>query len=411
MTCNTASLWNTRHSGKLSTFLHSAKKPNTPEIGTNVTDEMLQALLARVNAREVTTYLNLDSCDKLVGHGLEPLSGSRVLERISLNIGIRTMHRTMDEPLILGILRTMLPHKLFDVKLPFWGFLPHNGHGVVSWRLSFDRDLRAAMKQRELARKTQCASCQNLVRDESRQIIPSFHGMPASRCCKCHEQYCRTATCPIDMKDCRQCGKTSCTLCKEVLHCGACSMSYCSGCKEVSGPCNVCGKHYCERCSEVFSCADCKITMCSACERVSELSLQKCVECDTEFCSSCRPMSMCIRCDEPACSECCGVIECFRCANRGVLCTWCIIKYDCVHCDSCDKSQCRSCENDGGVMGFILACGRCDGVFCTDCRKECWKCERFICSACFGIAGDVCQHCISADEPQAKRQKRDSQSL
>jgi hypothetical protein len=57
---------------------------------------MLQALLTRVNAREVTTYLNLDRCHKLIGHGLEPLRGSLVLERISLDIGISAMHMQDD---------------------------------------------------------------------------------------------------------------------------------------------------------------------------------------------------------------------------------------------------------------------------------------------------------------------------
>lgn len=83
----------------------------------NLTDEMLATLLTRVNAREITRFLSLQSCKRIVGPGLESLRDSRFLEHITLPSGYRGKERLEDfnEHLVIDILHTMIPHSLCKV--------------------------------------------------------------------------------------------------------------------------------------------------------------------------------------------------------------------------------------------------------------------------------------------------------
>jgi hypothetical protein len=55
---------------------------------TSLTDDMLAALLTRVNASNVTKYLDLDGCSEIRGVGLvAPLRHLRVFERVDLRTG------------------------------------------------------------------------------------------------------------------------------------------------------------------------------------------------------------------------------------------------------------------------------------------------------------------------------------
>lgn len=114
-----------------------------------MTDSMLQALLTRVNARQITKFLSIALCGQIQGSGLEPLRGSRILERVVL----RTGGARFDEALVMDILRTMLPHKLYEVQLVPFRRIPHvyaNKSLHTARRDSFHRDLRAARCQQAL---------------------------------------------------------------------------------------------------------------------------------------------------------------------------------------------------------------------------------------------------------------------
>jgi len=51
-----------------------------------LTDEML-ATFTRVNAVDTTKSLDLSLCQQIRGHGLEPLRGSRILQRVNIQTG------------------------------------------------------------------------------------------------------------------------------------------------------------------------------------------------------------------------------------------------------------------------------------------------------------------------------------
>ena len=54
-------------------------------IYTDITDRELQQLLVLIDAKNTVKILRLNDCHKIIGHGLEPLRGSTVLERIYID--------------------------------------------------------------------------------------------------------------------------------------------------------------------------------------------------------------------------------------------------------------------------------------------------------------------------------------
>lgn len=112
-----------------------------------LTDRMLSALLQRVHARDVTTILRLKGCTNIVGHGLEPLRGSRVLAIMDLSIwpGGAPEGKKMNETLVIDIMQTMLPHKLSEVHFQ------STGMRYSETRNGFNQVLHATKQQRALA--------------------------------------------------------------------------------------------------------------------------------------------------------------------------------------------------------------------------------------------------------------------
>jgi len=84
-----------------------------------INDEQLAAFLHNINAVEKTRLLSLVGCPSLTGRGIEPLSGSTVLEDIDLRFrgtlplkgrdGKRNGDSSIDTAVVTRILRTMLP--------------------------------------------------------------------------------------------------------------------------------------------------------------------------------------------------------------------------------------------------------------------------------------------------------------
>jgi hypothetical protein len=83
-----------------------------------LTDEMFATLLTRVNARETTRFLHMQGCTKIVGPGVEPLIGSRILEHITLPNGRRDEGMDeLNEALVIDILHSTIPRSFCQVNL------------------------------------------------------------------------------------------------------------------------------------------------------------------------------------------------------------------------------------------------------------------------------------------------------
>lgn len=333
----------------------------------------------------------------------------------------------MNESLVMDILRTMFRYKLFHVRFQGWFFLEQdwfcyyyntNGGMLTESRARFNRDLQAAKRQQALEQGKICSSCPRPVSDASRQIVASKAGLPPPYCSQCDEQYCRTATCPVGMKDCGWCGTASCELCNYVRRCTKCCNAYCSGCKYVSKhPCLVCSGIYCGNCCEsvVRECSTpgCGKSICSTCVGQEEdtAPVKTCPRCDKTLCIECGQYEVCPECNVGyICHSCAETGTCDLC-NEAMLidcgsCFQTVIKI----CSICEKSACTSCSRREGDL--IGACDACYVYFCKECRPvgpcscgtDC--CYRF-CSDC---DADYCNYlCSPRASKRLKRSDSDSE--
>ena len=68
----------------------------------NISDDELRALLLSINAKNTLKTLHIGRCYKIVGHGLEPLRGSTVLERLVLHGNAK-----FAEPIVYSIINAI----------------------------------------------------------------------------------------------------------------------------------------------------------------------------------------------------------------------------------------------------------------------------------------------------------------
>jgi len=120
-----------------------------------LTDEMVASFLTKVNARHVTLSLVLKSCRKMTGTCLEPLRHSRVLRRVHFD---RDSRGLLNDEIVEDILRTMMPYKLVDVKLP-----PLDRDEIFAHRNILLRDLReASLRPKQIS----CKHCKTLAHQD-----------------------------------------------------------------------------------------------------------------------------------------------------------------------------------------------------------------------------------------------------
>ena len=362
-----------------------------------LTDEMLASFLTKVNAREVTKSLRLWGCEKVRGAGLEPLRHSHILERIDVG-SERGTREEMDEALVMDVLRTMIPHKLFHVHFPGWysyrgmeSYYGHDGGKLADRRVKFYRDLKAAKHQQALEQGTICSSCRLLVCDASRQmaIVASKTGLPSLHCSKCLQYYCRTGACPISMKDCSMCGSASCEACNDVRQCTSCNNMYCSECENVAThPCLICHEIYCSNCCDyVTECSmpGCGKSICLACILGGDnIPVTFCEACSESYCIECGKYNDCPECEKSLCFRCSETKTCDLCNETKLsscdLCFGCHVET----CEICKKSVCQSCSEreDKPFSG----CDSCFVTFCKDCSPvapcSCNECGYHFCSHC-----------------------------
>ena len=240
-----------------------------------LTNTMLAAILTRVDAREVTTFLSLRGCHSIRGHGLDPLGGSRVLERVNLRAW------NIEEDIMLDFLRTLLPYELIEV-LTQEGIRPHPESQA------FLRELYEKKGRRGLG----CSACQKPVVAEGRQVVFDKNGRvpPATSCLECEKLYCRNAACPIALNDCQYCKKTSCEKCDLVRQCSECAEACCNDCFYCHPPCYFCNQKFCEACSRDGDsvCSQCNRTVCKNCAEPHNIHTDLCGECGNHvLCTEC----------------------------------------------------------------------------------------------------------------------------
>ena len=224
-------------------------KPCTHEFDERFTDLDLSRLLTRVNAREVTKSLDLQSCNRISGSGLMPLRNSRVLERVDLRGTAAEQNPTP----FLSILNCSIPYKLVDVTLN-----PYSVGFKNKFAIDFMRQLRQVKLLQAQENMTVCSCCEQVVVQDSRNIVPNFYGVPLMHCLECKQDYCRRASCDMDVRECQTCAQTFCKECNIVFQCHYCGKSYCDDVCVLMDICIKCHKICCDHCAEIRCCSHCQ---------------------------------------------------------------------------------------------------------------------------------------------------------
>ena len=284
-------------------------------LSSKLTDDDLHALLVCVDARNTLKRLKLAGCVKIIGHGLEPIRGSLVLEQIDLSLighesawAEREREQLISKDAVIPILESIVVNAggstLKHVALP------------RSWRSRSPIESQSQLLVQFVERYNQllenrnakCSQCDEVCRNEA---IGEWvergdyydYGMQRYTCWKCIKHFCS--------------GDNQCQL----NHCARCDKYYCGDCTMICKICRVC--RGCKGCS-------------------GGVALTRCNECENDVCEDC--IETCKQCHATGCIDCLNALEC---ENEG-----------------CDAAHCNLCEEVEG----LFSCEGCGSLRCDDCR-------------------------------------------
>ena len=259
--------------------------------------------------------LKLKGLCNIVGHGLEPLRGSRLLEHLDLNPGF-------GGPKLTGILATRDNFTLLseEVVVPILdSIITVEGSSLKQlnfpkkWRVNqapvltqFLTRYNRALNRRELpCSYYECTSTCRHVNDSP--WVPrlarhdGLYGVQQHICYECNEHSCIVHTDEM-----------------EPFICGICELSYCMDCNPTK-MCELCNVATCQECVDTSTCEICDVTSCEKC-----CPTYFCDYCDEIRCFDCSPQLYCVKkgCYKNNCSECMAeeddrfVSDCPECPNR-----------------------------------------------------------------------------------------------
>jgi len=227
-----------------------------------MTDIMLDSLLRRINAREVTQSLKLRiSGFKLDGSGLAPLKDSRVLSTIDLRGHPNNGDARLDAKFIASILSTMI------------------GQGGALNSILFNDKALDDVAVMRIVRDLMLGLDEHDGEDE--------------------------------IVDCNECGVKEC-LDLGGSCCDKCDKEFCQDCSNPNGYCEKCNKTFCNNCANVNGfCVKCFTNFCHDCSS-NVGGVQFCENCSQHFCHACEPLTWCGASELSYCQACGGCADCKR---------------------------------------------------------------------------------------------------
>ena len=244
-------------------------------------DDTLGAILVCIGAKSSLKKLSISGCNRaVVGHGLEPLRGSIVLE--SINFGNITFYsgRNQQSPLseasVIPILESIIEtdgNALREISLPTeWRKgQSRNEEPLSSFCSKFNRMM--------LGKEVKCLSCDQLVAGNAENTCQVCSKRICSTCNSINDHgYYESSThnesvAPIS--SCNHCNQKLCQQCGEHRHCSKCNSVHCSLCAKEDG---VDAGRYCEGdyCENESCCAACRVPEeCGECWSCRELVFAK----------------------------------------------------------------------------------------------------------------------------------------
>ena len=220
-----------------------------------LSDDDLRTLLLSIDAKNTLKTLQIGGCTQIVGHGLEPLRGSTVLERLSLP---DRLSNGVDNALSI------------DIVIPIIVSIINAGTNPLD-RLDLLRNLSRGWLREQSRNETPIRE----VLTNINQLLLNENGVcscgnPFIRACfTCFERTCSVDQ-PCDDRPycylCDNCGITLCESCDDSAGCnGGCQSNYCSVCAQLDDvdAALECEKDNCYPCC--FACASSFAYHCEKC--------------------------------------------------------------------------------------------------------------------------------------------------
>lgn len=280
-------------------------------------DDDLANILTCINAKEAIRTIKLTYCMNIKGHGLNPLSGSTVLEKIDLSLARQRNLSDHINPRISE--KAVLP--ILDSILDAHGSVLKQVLFPAKWHRTFNEDFLSRLNRSLIERELDCSRCERGMNTSwywstgirsNRHLAQNAH-LSCCICYDCNKHYCHPCTSSPHwaIDTCCYCKKSYCSgvdsgcerarkwgtcqwcqgwdskFCEECeVLCNGCGGTICADCMHT---CECCGARRCDECDpEILKCDNCNATNCEACFNEDNYSVRYCEECDRTLCSSCR---------------------------------------------------------------------------------------------------------------------------
>jgi hypothetical protein len=285
-----------------------------------LSDEDIGGILVCTDAVNTIKVLKLKGCIGILGHGLEPLRGSRVLEQLDLSPVVGNgkedhfsppaiLLPLLKEAVIIPILdsiiddeRSALRHVTFPKK---WRIV--QSPLLTQFLVRYNRYLNRC----ELV----CSSCTNppcALSLRGTSWIPTSsrdegcYGIQRSSCYACKGQYCEEHSDENTPYVCESCELTFCMDCNPTSTCDMCYKTACERCIDTS-MCGECGRDLCEDCCPVFWCDSCDDNVCEECSPSIHCDYRGCYLINCSNCSAMDHLGFavksCCTCGSSFCGE------------------------------------------------------------------------------------------------------------
>jgi len=291
----------------------------TASLCSKLDDIDLKAVLICIDARNNVKSLKLTGAANIRGRGLEPLMGSKVIERIDLSCSIKDSCGSLSEGTVLPILHSIIEGSsstLHYVQLP------------VKWRNDKSTKLTRFIGVYNDHLNDLARPCQNerkeggVIKKCENECVMGMHqhgeryGIQSYSCYQCMKGFCHfNFECMDRFHFCPQCQKYLCNDCSIIYNCSGsgCQKTSCQDCHEVI-LCDRCSDAYCLDCKFVGICGGCLTAVCDDC------GLNFCSCCEDCFCEECGDdFTKCKRCEEYVCSDCLCGTACEGCYDSGLV--------------------------------------------------------------------------------------------
>ena len=302
-------------------------------LAKKLSDEDIGGLLVCLDAINTVKVFKLKGCVNIIGHGLEPLRGSRVLEQLDLSPVVGKEDDFSPTTILLPLLKEATVIPILDSIIDDERCALRHLTFPKKWRVmkspllsQFFVRYNRFLNRSELG----CSSCTNPQFDLSLHgtpwipSSPGGYGIQRSSCYACKDQYCEEHSDDMTPYICESCELTYCMDCNPTMTCDMCFRTTCEKCIDTS-TCGVCDRALCDDCCPVFWCDLCDDTCCQECspsihcesqgcyrmncsdctvDNATGCAVKFCPTCETSFCEDHLILEMYLRSENSYCGEC-----------------------------------------------------------------------------------------------------------